>query len=301
VLLAGAAHAQGPRAVVGGTAHQALFAVAAERSDAIAVGAAGEILQSGDGGASWSPAASVPTGLGLLGVAMSSGHAIAVGQMGTVLLREGNGPWTAARSPVHERLFAVALNAHGAAAAVGAFGTIIRSADQGRSWAQVAPDWSGYSADGEQPHLYDVAIDDAGAITVVGEFGLILRSTNGHDWKTLHKGDASLFALDLRADGGGYAVGQNGTVLHTGDGGATWQAQRSGTQAILLGVRSAGGGAAIASGMHDMLATGDEGSNWASMSDPRFASSWYEGIASADAGHAWLVVGNAGQVLTISH
>jgi photosystem II stability/assembly factor-like uncharacterized protein len=303
-LLAGAARAQdshAARAIVSGTAHQALFAIAVDGTAALAVGAAGEIQQSADSGKTWAPAAALPTQLGLLGVTMAAGHAIAVGQMGTVLLRDGGGTWTAAASGVHERLFAVALNSHGVAAAVGAFGTILRSVDRGRTWASVSPDWSSYAADGEQPHLYDVAVNEAGVMTVAGEFGLILRSLDGHDWKTLHKGDASLFALDLRADGGGFAVGQNGTVLHTADGGATWQAQSSASGAILLGVRSAASGSVVASGMHEMLSSTDGGRSWTRMAGSGFASGWYQGIASAQNGHAWLVVGNAGQVLMIDH
>jgi len=298
-MLAGTASGYDATKIVSGTAHQALFAVASDQSDAIAVGAAGEILQSGDAGRTWQQASPLPTRLSLLGVAMAAGHSIAVGQMGTVLLRDGGGAWAQATSGVHERLFAVALNAHGVAAAVGGFGTILRSTDAGHSWAQVAPDWSSYAADGQQPHLYDVVVDDNGVITAVGEFGLILRSPDGHNWQTLHKGDASLFAIDLRADGGGYAVGQNGTVLHTIDGGTTWQAQHSGTGAILLGVRSTSSGYVMATGMHDMLISNDTGTTWSHPEGSGFASSWYQGIAQIPSKQAWLVVGNAGQVLTI--
>jgi len=299
-MLAGTARGYETAEIVSGTAHQALFAVASDQSDAVAVGAAGEILQSGDAGRTWQQAIPLPTRLGLLGVAVVAGHSIAVGQMGTVLLKDGGGAWIPAASGVHERLFAVALNLRGVAAAVGGFGTILRSTDDGHSWAQVAPDWSSYAADGQQPHLYDVVVDDNGVITAVGEFGLILRSADGHNWQTLHKGDASLFAIDLRADGGGYAVGQNGTVLHTSDGGATWEAQHSGTGAILLGVRSTSSGYVMATGMHEMLISKDTGKTWSHPEGSRFASSWYQGIAQIPSRQAWLVVGNAGQILTIN-
>ena len=67
-----------------------------------------------------------------------------------------------------------------------------------------------------------MAVDDKGVVTAVGEFGLVLRSADaGKTWQALHKGDASLFAMEV-SDGGGYAVGQNGAVLHSTDHGASW-------------------------------------------------------------------------------
>ena len=79
-----------------------------------------------------------------------------------------------------------------------------------------------------------------------------MSSGGGASWQALHRGDASIFALELRADGAGYAVGQNGTVLRTADGGASWAAVDAGTQAILLGVHSSADGQVIATGMRDM-------------------------------------------------
>jgi photosystem II stability/assembly factor-like uncharacterized protein len=206
----------------------------------------------------------------------------------------------AGKSGTDNRLFSVAVNAGGRAVAVGAFGTILYSADGGMTWASIAPDWTSYTKDGEQPHLFDAAIDDKGAMTLVGEFGLILRSEDGKSWKTLHTGEASLFALDLRSDRIGYAVGQNGTVLKTGDGGNTWSNLNVGTTAILLGVRSTKDGKIIVSGMHDMLVSADDGRTWTHMPDKRFGSSWYQGVADSGPAQPWLVVGNAGQVLSIS-
>ncbi|MCB0258441.1 MAG: glycosyl hydrolase, partial [Calditrichaeota bacterium] len=39
------------------------------------------------------------------------------------------------------------------------------------------------------------------------------------------------------ADGvNGWAVGQNGTILHSGDGGESWSSQASGTSSRLYGI-----------------------------------------------------------------
>jgi photosystem II stability/assembly factor-like uncharacterized protein len=298
--LAGAAAAATIGILVHGTAHQALFSVAKDGDFAVAAGAAGTIIESTDGGASWHRVALPPKTLSMLGVALNHGHAIAVGQLGCILRRDDRGVWHHVQSGTTERLFAVALNAQGSGIAVGAFGTALATTDWGATWRAIAPDWGGYTKDGEQPHLYDANIDDAGIMTMAGEFGFILRSIDGKTWRTLHRGDASIFALDLRGDGGGYAVGQNGTVLRTADGGATWQTMLAGTQANLLGVRSSQDGHVAVSGMHDMIVSTDNGASWSRLTDARFAAAWYQGIADAGPGRPWLVAGHDGQLLAIS-
>jgi photosystem II stability/assembly factor-like uncharacterized protein len=239
-LLLAAGLAQGAAAVtplVTGTAHQALFSIATHGQVGIAVGAAGAIVESGDGGKSWKAVTPAPTPLSLLGVAVSQGHAIAVGQVGTILVMDSSGKWSKASAGTDNRLFAVSVNSAGEAVVVGGFGTVLHSADGGKTWTAIAPDWNGYAENGEQPHLYDVNIDDRGVITLCGEFGLILRSADaGKTWKTLHKGDASLFAMELKPGGNSYAVGQNGAMLRSTDGGNSWSDVSSGTGAILLGV-----------------------------------------------------------------
>src|SRR3546814_17951183 len=55
--------------VMSGTVHQALFSISLDGNTGYATGAAGEILQTGDGGASWKTMTPAPTPLALLGVA----------------------------------------------------------------------------------------------------------------------------------------------------------------------------------------------------------------------------------------
>ena len=286
--------------VVSGTPHQALFAVSSYRDVGIAVGAAGVILESGDAGKSWKVVTPTPTPLSLLGVSVRQGHAIAVGQVGTVLVMDENGKWVKADGGTDNRLMSVSVNANGEAVAVGAFGTVLHSTDGGKTWAAIAPDWNGYAENGEQPHLYDVNIDDKGAITVAGEFGLILRSTDaGKTWKKLHKGDASLFAMEVSADGGGYAVGQNGVVLHSTDHGTSWGNVKVGTGAILLGVHASDGKVLI-TGMHDMLLSRDDGQRWNHVSDEEINTNWYQGISSTGAMSEVMVVGHSGNIVRLS-
>ncbi|HZR36704.1 MAG TPA: YCF48-related protein, partial [Nevskia sp.] len=137
-----------------------------------------------------------------------------------------------------------------------------------------------------------------GVITLCGEFGLILRSGDaGKTWKTLHKGDASLFAMEV-TDGGGYAVGQNGAVLHSTDHGSSWSEVKVGTGAILLGVHSADGKVLI-TGMHDMLLSRDNGQNWTHLSSEEINTTWYQGTGGGG-GQPLLAVGHAGQIVRVA-
>lgn len=288
------------QAVVSGTVHQALFAIDFDGPLGVAVGVGGEIQESTDRGASWKAVDPVPTQLALLGVGVAGDRAIAVGQTGLVLTRSSDGRWTPADSGSQQRLFSVQLNATGRAVAVGGFGTVLVSEDFGRQWRPVALNWADYAADGMEPHLYAASVDAAGVITIAGEFGLILRSRDlGQSWQLLHKGDASLFAMQLREDGIGYAVGQSGVVLHTRDHGDTWESQQSGSGALLLGVHAADDGEVVITAMREMLFSRDAGSSWKQVEAPAVKGSWYVGVAQADAQSAVLAVGQAGQIVRL--
>lgn len=284
-----------------GTTHEALFAVDVSGKTAVAVGAAGAILESSDGGANWQAAAPV-TALALLGVDIDDSGALAVGQQGLMLKRDGKGSWRQIDAGTPERLFAVHRNASGKAVATGAFGTILKSDDGGEHWQTLAVDWSAYTQDGQQPHLYAAHVDDKGQVTIAGEFGLILRSTDdGASWRKLRQGEASIFAFDLHAPGtASYAVGQVGTVLRSDDGGESWTAVDSGSTANLLSVKSVAGKVLVA-GFRETLVSSDGGQSWKTLEDERFGSLWFAGVANVAAGEqtALLAVGQAGRVMRL--
>lgn len=286
------------KTVVTGTAHQALFSVALDGNAGVAVGAGGELMESADGGNTWKQTAANVGELSLLGVSINQGHAIAVGQQGQVFMREQGKTWTKATSGTDNRLLSVSVNSSGLAVAVGAFGTALKSTDGGQNWQKISPEWVTIMPQGEEPHLYVANVDEKGVITIAGEFGLILRSADGGDtWKTLHKSDASVFAMQLRADGVGYAVGQAGSILRTKDSGATWTQLPTTTPAILLGVTSTANGQVYVTGMHDMLVSTDDGATWSHASNPEITTAWYQGITSLDS--KVLAVGHAGQVVNV--
>lgn len=296
-----AAAADALRLVRSGVAHDMLFDLAFDGPRGIAVGSYGSVLLSDDGGAAWRPADVPGAGRALLGTAISGGRCLAVGQGGSILVADDCRRWRAADSGSGERLMAVGLNAHGLAYAVGAFGTILRSADGGHTWQAVAVDWSAKSPSGAEPHLYAVHVAEDGTVTLAGEFGLILRGRDGADWRVAHAGEQSLFGLSI-AGGTAHAVGQNGTVLASDDGGETWRPLASGSSAILTGVWSDGKGRVVVTGLNAVLQSGDGGRSWRRVDAGAHAQATHMAVAagqSADGGQRVLMVGSAAAVIEL--
>jgi photosystem II stability/assembly factor-like uncharacterized protein len=282
--------------VTSGTMHQALFGIALFKHTAIAVGAAGEILESSDRGHSWKMVNPAPTQLSLLGVSVQQGSAIAVGQEGLVLVMNDAGKWMPVDSGTSNRLLSVSANSRGLAAVAGAFGTILVSDDGGQRWRAASPDWATLIPDGAQPHMYAVNVSESGVIEAVGEFGLIIKSSDrGEHWSVCHKGEASLFALQVLDDGSAYAVGQSGTVLQSRDG-TEWEPVDTGTTSILLGVHASATGDVVVTGMHDMLVSPDRGKSWTHAGGEAVGSTWYQGVAGVEGIPGALAVGQAGQI-----
>jgi photosystem II stability/assembly factor-like uncharacterized protein len=285
------------------TAHDALYDLAFDGDRGIAVGDHGVVLASTDGGRTWAGAGSAPTELALLGVAMADGHAIIVGQAGTVLTSADLATWKPATSGTDARLFRVELARDGFAVAVGAFGTVLTSATYGQTWSKVPLDWTKFNDNGYEPHLYDVRFARDGSLLVAGEFATVLRSTDhGATWAAVHHGEASIFALRLLPDGHGYAVGQNGLVLKTTDDGASWTTVAVPSQANLLGVWADEGGRVVAVGMHALLESADGGASWIDRTGRDVAGAWYVAVESADTGVAQRVyaAGNLGTIAQVN-
>jgi photosystem II stability/assembly factor-like uncharacterized protein len=313
LMLGSAAVAATPTDVVQGIAHQALYAVAFQNEQAVAVGALGQILESNDAGRNWKRVA-VPTRLSLLGVTMRGERRLAVGQMGLVLAKDGAGAWQKVASGAEGRLMGVALGGKNMAAAVGAFGTVLVSSDAGQTWTQPQINWADFFpteredlGEGFAPHLYAARIDENGVITIAGELGAVLRSTDaGAHWTRLHlglqpdgSGRASIFDFDIAADGRGVAVGQSGLILRTTDGGATWASVDAGSQANLLGVALTSDGAVTAAGMREMLTSTDAGQTWTRVSGGDVATGWYSD-AGFGGGDTFYAVGHSGRIIRLA-
>jgi hypothetical protein len=88
----------------------------------------------------------------------------------------------------------------------------------------------------------------------------------------------------------GWAVGASGTILATGDGGATWTQQTSGTTNTLNAVSFVDTSHGWATGLGGtILATNDGGATWT----PQSSGTGYNlvGVSFVDANHGWAVGG----------
>lgn len=93
--------------------------------------------------------------------------------------------------------------------------------------------------------LYDIDFADTKHGWIVGDLGVILSTTHGTDrkkkivWKHQRGGprfhnsaDGLLLGVDFVSKTIGWAVGENGTILHTRNGGVTWNAQSNPTHLL---------------------------------------------------------------------
>jgi photosystem II stability/assembly factor-like uncharacterized protein len=181
--------------------------------------------------------------------------------------------------------------------AVGHHGTILRSADGGRTW-------EGVPRVPVKVELSSIAFSSDGKNGwVVGRFGNILRTTDGgQTWARLENVPSQIFLQSVSfAQNGlaGWVAGRYGTILRTTDGGQTWTKVPTATDASYLH--------SVAFAADGLLgvAVGDDGNVWRSTDG---GAGWHrvEGISveaylqsvtlSADGTHGW-AVGDYGVVL----
>src|SRR5262249_36692100 len=155
-----------------------LVRVFADGARVWAVGAAGTILRSDDGGAAWTL---VPSGTAadLTGVTGARGGVVGVGAGGPILAATDGATFAPQHSPTEEPLADVWANGHGRVFAVGAHGTILVSTNGGASWI-VLPS-------GVRVNLRAVRGGKNDVSYAIGDGGTILRAEG--DAATWHRRD----------------------------------------------------------------------------------------------------------------
>lgn len=222
------------------------------------VGRLGTVLRTSDGGDTWERQKS-GTQQHLFDVrALDSQHVWAVGDWGTIISSaDGGESWQ-----THPLNRDIILNAQAWPDAmhgwiVGEAGTILATTDGGVTWAD--------QTSGVEKTLFSTCFTDAQHGWAVGLDGLILRTLDGgQSWQVQH-GDTqistleqvgfkeafdnpSLYAVAVTGTYA-YAVGDNGGVFASTDGGATWQRKRVPAEANLRWIRAL----SLASGARGML------------------------------------------------
>ncbi len=164
-----------------------------------AVGGAGLILETTDGGKSWVSHAS--------GVDRYRRSRWSVPTLYSVAFADSLNGW---------------LTGHDSGMTVGGF--ILRSLDGGENWAfQLKSDSMWHPRHG----LWDIASSSDGQVWAVGGKGTILHTDDGgKTWTNQPSGTkAALLSVEFCDEQRGWAVGSSWTILHTSDAGRSWQSQ----------------------------------------------------------------------------
>lgn len=154
-----------------------------------------------------------PQGNVIDGLAWNAGRFVAVGNSGTLLVKDGSGIWQAGTSGTTEWLAAVHW-AGNQFVAVGNTGTVLTSPD-GSTWTRRS---SGVGA-----FLYGVAYaPQLNRLVAVGSGGTVITSQGGVNWARRNSNAGDAWLNDVAWNGSRFiAVGSDGTIIYSDDG-LTW-------------------------------------------------------------------------------
>ena len=254
----------------------------------------GIILHTTNGGTAWTTQSSGTTPEVYRVACANASDAWAVGPGGTIVATSNGGAtWSAQRSGTTDKLDAVAFANSRDGWAVGQSGTILATTDGGATWTGQLSEASG--------DLWAVAAVNASDAWAVSDGGDIIATTDGGDWNLTTPLDSSnspyqLWGVAFANTSDGWAVGddtngssgQQGVVLATTNGGATWSPQSSPATDELNAVAfaNASDGWAV-SNSGEIIATTNGGKTWSAQTSPTTTDLW--GLAVPDATHGWAV------------
>lgn len=138
--------------------------------------------------------------------------------------------------------------------------------------------------------LHDLDFVDATHGWAVGAEGIVLRTTDGLTWEVAGSGeiDSTLFAVDFLTADTGIAVGANGNIWRTTDSGSTWTKISSPTQNTLVDVGFVDNLSGKAVGRFGaILSTNDGGLTWVVQPAPTMETLTAVDMVSSNVG--WIV------------
>ncbi|MDZ4174779.1 MAG: YCF48-related protein, partial [Hydrogenophaga sp.] len=239
------------------------------------------------------PALITPKALGaaMLAVTRAGARLVAVGERGTVLLSDDHGQqWRQAAVPVQVTLTCVAFadERHGWAA--GHLGTILHSDDGGQTWrkqldgiaaaervaeaarasgdAAALADAQALVDEGPDKPFFDLSFIDTRRGFAAGAYGLLFATADGgRTWQPRSARPANpqgLHLYDLRATAGQLVVaGEQGLLMRSTDGGASFEALPSPYKGSFLGLLQTPGGHLIAHGLRgSVYRAGPDAARW---------------------------------------
>jgi photosystem II stability/assembly factor-like uncharacterized protein len=193
-----------------------------DTSRACAVGTDGTLLCTTDEGKHW-VSRPVDQHIDLYDLTFVGGQGWAVGAFNTILhSSDGGADWqlqaggySKDRLLDEQAFFAVAFRDGNRGEVAGLAGKILLTDDGGRTWRNDGED-------SKRPSLFAVS-GVWPSIWAAGKHGAIIQHSDGSGWKTIELRGARQDITDLAvAHNTALAVGLQGTILRTGDGGKVW-------------------------------------------------------------------------------
>lgn len=216
---------------------------------------------------------------------------VAVGDGGDAASSNDGKSWSAETTGTAQNLNDIATDGAGLFVAVGSGGTILTRSFAG-TWTSRT---SGVSAT-----LTAVAYDPInGEWIAVGSSGTVVTSPDGTTWtdRTPASGTTeTLNGVDTDGAGGAKACGDNGTIIRSADGGASWSADTSNSTDDLSDIHhSEGEGHWLSVGQNsgDVLKVDTGGTTWSVVSDN--LSGTITALAT-DRGSLWVAVDGGGRL-----
>ena len=278
-------------------------------STCIAVGDAGTILATGDGGRSWQRRISGTIDHLISASCSNDRICVAVGygdnlSVDPVILTTSNGgvSWLIQHLGSYNYQLSVSCMSGGYCVSAGNYGEILARGTFGATWRSRASGTmdtlEGVSCwIGHQCVAVGVPVNATGGLN---DTAILLLHTHDGDnsWHSQPAGNSQwLNGVGCSVDGRCVAVGLGGTILGSSNGGASWAPQLSGTGRDLWGVSCQDRARCVVAGRGTILSTADGGASWHSQSP---GTSWaLAGASCPDVDHC-VLVGDNGVILTTS-
>jgi photosystem II stability/assembly factor-like uncharacterized protein len=236
------------------------------------------------------PALVSPKALGAatLAVARAGERLVAAGERGTVLWSDDGGKaWQQAQVPVRAGLTTLRFVDANHGWAAGHLGVILKTSDGGKTWTQqldglqaaqamltAATDDAGRRAaqrlveEGADKPWFDLEAIDAHQAVAVGAYGLAMATRDGgRTWTPLPTRAANPRGLHLYGvrvvDGLWFIAGEQGLLMHSADGGASFTALASPYKGSFFGLLAARSGTLLAYGLRgSVYRSADAGDHW---------------------------------------
>ena len=280
--------------------------MAPEENNLWLIGNYGIIFHSSDGGTTW---ASQTSGIKTLltdGIFIDSKNGWVAGIDGVIIHTEDGGKtWVRQNSGTTKHLMNITFTDKDYGWAVGEFSTVLHTTDGGKSWAPQQP---------EADKIYnDVGFLDRQNGFIVGEAGAMFRTIDGGaTWvpivpRAFERKDLedeyerprpSLFCVTFTDKVHGWAAGNFGAILHTADGGITWEVLPSPNLLALYTIQIKDGKGWCVGDKGSYLTSQDGGLTWKSEEDAIKSKMWFRDVVFTTPEKGWIAGANGTVIST---